>query len=49
MSTEKRVICLSCRQSGKCVAENTKITIRNKQTGEIEEINIKDFFNKVKI
>jgi hypothetical protein len=32
------------RQSGKCIFENSKIKIRNKKTGEIKEIVIKDFF-----
>jgi hypothetical protein len=47
MATKKRVICLSCRQSGKCVDKNTKITVKNKQTDEIEEITIGDFYNKI--
>lgn len=28
---------------GKCVDENTNITVKNKNTGEIMEITIKDF------
>ena len=33
---------------GKCVTGDTMITIRNKKTGEIENISIKDFKNKLK-
>lgn len=33
---------------GKCGCKNTKIKIRNKKTGKIQEINFKDFFNKIK-
>lgn len=48
MTAKKRVICLSCRQSGKCVSPAASIKIRNKQTHEIEELTIYDFFNKIK-
>ena len=37
---------LAARQSGKCLEKNSKITIRNKKTGKIEDITIKDFFTK---
>jgi hypothetical protein len=37
---------LSSRQSGKCLADNTLLQIRNKQTGEIEEITIEEFYNR---
>ena len=33
---------------GKCVTGDTIITVRNKKTGEIETISIKDFKNKLK-
>jgi hypothetical protein len=33
---------------GKCVEKNTKIQIRNKHTGEIKEIKIKDFHKMIK-
>lgn len=32
---------------GKCLSENTLITIKNKKTGFIEDITIKDFLNKI--
>ena len=49
MANEQRVITLSCRQSGKCVYGDSKINIKNKKTGKIEEITIKDFFERFKI
>jgi hypothetical protein len=39
-------IVLSSRQSGKCLANNTLCKVRNKTTGLIEEITIKDFYNR---
>ena len=41
-------IVLSSRQSGKCVKRDNEITIRNKTTGEIINIPIGDFFEKIK-
>ena len=46
MVDNKRVIVLSCRQSGKCSLSSTYVTLRNKKTGKIEEITIEEFFNK---
>lgn len=46
MVNNKRVIALSCRQSGKCLIGQTFLTIKNKKTGKIENITIEDFFNK---
>ena len=46
MANEQRVICLSCRQSGKCVYGDSKINIKNKKTGKIEEISIAEFFKR---
>jgi len=43
---ERFNIVLSSRQSGKCLASNTLIKIKNKITGEIEEITIGEFYNK---
>ena len=34
--------------SGKCVSKNTKVTLRNKITGKIENVSIEDLLNKVK-
>jgi len=41
-------IVLSSRQSGKCFSENTSIKVRNKKTGEIEDVNAVEFYNRVK-
>ncbi len=40
------IISLQPRQSGKCLSSQTIITVRNKHTGEIQEITIGDFFDK---
>ena len=42
----KYVILNLCRQCGKCSEYNTKVTIRNKKTGKIEEISIGELYNK---
>jgi len=42
-------ISLCARQVGKCSGGNTKIKIRNKKTGKMENISIENFFNKFKI
>lgn len=39
-------IILSSRQSGKCLTGSTLIKIKNKKTGLIEEITIKEFYNR---
>ena len=44
----RNVVVCSCRQSGKCVFKDSKIKIRNKKTGKVEEISILDFYNRVK-
>ena len=42
-----RFVILKCaRQTGKCVYKQSYIKIKNKITGEIEEIDIESFFNK---
>jgi len=33
---------------GKCCKGNTKITVKNKKTGLVEEIEIQEFYNKIK-
>jgi len=43
---ERFNVVLSSRQSGKCLANNILIKIKNKKTGEIEEITIEEFYNK---
>ena len=47
MKDQRRVIALSCRQSGKCVYNKALIKIRNKKTGKVEDITIGDFFNRI--
>lgn len=42
-------ICMMSRQMGKCCFYNTKITVRNKKTGEIREIPIGDFYQMHKV
>jgi hypothetical protein len=46
---ERFNVVLSSRQSGKCLTFNTLIKIKNKKTGEIEEITIGEFYNKFNI
>lgn len=41
-------IALLPRQSGKCCISATQIKIRNKKTGEMKEISMKEFYNLVK-
>lgn len=48
MTKYKRVICLACRQCGKCFHSQSLMTIRNKKTGKIEEITVENFFNRFK-
>jgi hypothetical protein len=46
---EKQFIVLNIsRQTGKCVQNQTLINIRNKKTGEIEEISIGNFYEREK-
>jgi hypothetical protein len=47
MVDENRLIVLASRQTGKCFLGTTYITVRNKTTGEVEEIKIEDFHNKI--
>ena len=49
MKDKRRVIALSCRQSGKCIyGPSTWISIRNKHTGQCEKLTVEDFFNRIK-
>ena len=46
---DKRHLCvLASRQIGKCVSQDTKIKLRNKNTGEIMEVSIGDFYDRVR-
>jgi hypothetical protein len=40
-------VILSPRQASKCFSENTMIKVRNKKTGEIEEIDTLSFYDRV--
>lgn len=48
MQNYKRNIILASRQVGKCVDQNTLIKIRNKKTLQIQQITIKEFFERIK-
>ena len=41
-------ICKMPRQTGKCFTINTKVKIRNKNTGEILELTIGELYEKIK-
>lgn len=41
-------ICKLPRQSGKCFSINTSVKVRNKNTGEILELTIGEFYEKIK-
>lgn len=43
---KSNVIMVGPTGTGKCVTEDSKVTIRNKHTGEIEKISIKEFISK---
>ena len=43
---KSNVIMVGPTGTGKCVCDSSKITIKNKHTGEIETISIKDFIKK---
>lgn len=44
----RRVICLTSRQAGKCVINDTVIKIRNKKTGDVIEISVGEFYELYK-
>lgn len=44
---ENRCLTLASRQTGKCVFKDSKITVRNRETGEIEELTIEEFYNRL--
>jgi hypothetical protein len=41
-------IVLASRQTGKCVCKETLVTVKNKKTGEVKTLKIKDLFTKIK-
>jgi hypothetical protein len=43
------IVLLGAPKSGKCVEKNTYITIKNKITGEIKKINIKEFYESQRV
>lgn len=46
INNNRFVIAKTPRQYGKCLYKNSNITIRNKTTGNIEEITIEEFYNR---
>ncbi|WP_298749165.1 hypothetical protein [uncultured Arcobacter sp.] len=44
-----RIIGRSSRQSGKCVVDKSDITIRDKETGDIKTLTIKEFYDMVNL
>ena len=48
LTKNNKVVCTSGRQQGKCVFKDTKIKIRNKKTGEIQEMTVEEFHNLCK-
>ena len=47
MVEENRLVVLASRQTGKCILYDSLITVRNKRTGEVENVKIGDFFNLI--
>jgi hypothetical protein len=43
---QKSILCVG-RQVGKCCSQDTIIRVRNKETGEVKEIKIKDFYEQI--
>lgn len=43
------VVAAQCRQSGKCLSADTKIKLRNKNTGEIVEMTAEEFHELQKV
>lgn len=43
---KSNVVMVGPTGTGKCVTGNTKVTVRNKHTGEVEQISIIDFIRK---
>lgn len=48
ITENRRVAVLTARQAGKCVINSTVIKLRNKNTGEIIETTVGDFYDKAK-
>ena len=47
-NNKRHCIVKIARQSGKCFLDDTKVKIRNKKTGEVKEITVGEFYNKIK-
>jgi len=47
MIDDDRVVVLAARQTGKCFLQSTQIKIRNKYTGEVEELTVQEFIEKL--
>lgn len=48
ITTGRTVVAVTSRQAGKCIHRDTKIKLRNKRTGEINEISIGSFYENLK-
>lgn len=48
LTENNRCVICSGRQQGKCEFSRSKITLRNKKTGKIEEIFIGDFYERMR-
>lgn len=48
LTENNRCVICSGRQQGKCEFSRSRITLRNKKTGEIEEIFIGDFYERMR-
>lgn len=46
---KSNILCVGPTGTGKCICDDSKIKIRNKKTGIIEEISIKDFMDKLNL
>ena len=47
MDENRFTIFTTSRQAGKCIHPSTEITVRNKKTGLIERLTIKEFYDNV--
>lgn len=44
----RHVVAMTPRQAGKCVSKQTIVKLRNKNTGEVVETTIEEFYRKIK-
>lgn len=48
INENRKVLIMEARQSGKCVKDDTKYTIRNKKTGEVLNVTAEEFHKMAK-